>query len=120
MASTWLLLDIAYCSQKLFQKDIFRAVGWISAARSMSALDELFHIGHTKVDQYDVARRATTSQRCWEGGRHRRVIRPFRFLYPAQSLNPAKAAHGFPRSIGGAASCSCSPMSHPEISNFRM
>jgi hypothetical protein len=39
-------------------------VGWISAARSMSALDELFHIGHTKVDQYGVARRATTSQRC--------------------------------------------------------
>jgi PHS family inorganic phosphate transporter-like MFS transporter len=47
-ASTWLLLDIAYYSQNLFQKDIFSAVGWIPAARSMSALDELFHIARAQ------------------------------------------------------------------------
>ncbi|XP_050217624.1 low affinity inorganic phosphate transporter 1-like [Mercurialis annua] len=43
-ASTWLLIDIAYYSQNLFQKDIFSAVGWLPPAKSMSALDELFKI----------------------------------------------------------------------------
>jgi MFS transporter, PHS family, inorganic phosphate transporter len=47
-ASTWLLLDIAYYSQNLFQKDIFSAIGWIPAARTMSALDELFHIARAQ------------------------------------------------------------------------
>ncbi|KAL6907406.1 hypothetical protein ACP4OV_002445 [Aristida adscensionis] len=47
-ASTWLLLDIAYYSQNLFQKDIFSAVGWIPAAKTMSALDELFHIARAQ------------------------------------------------------------------------
>ncbi|KAJ1298905.1 hypothetical protein BS78_01G489600 [Paspalum vaginatum] len=47
-ASTWLLLDVAYYSQNLFQKDIFSAVGWIPAARTMSALDELFHIARAQ------------------------------------------------------------------------
>jgi PHS family inorganic phosphate transporter-like MFS transporter len=46
--STWLLLDIAYYSQNLFQKDIFSAVGWIPAAETMSALDELFHIARAQ------------------------------------------------------------------------
>ncbi|OEL27207.1 putative inorganic phosphate transporter 1-7 [Dichanthelium oligosanthes] len=46
--STWLLLDIAYYSQNLFQKDIFSAVGWIPAAKTMSALDELFHIARAQ------------------------------------------------------------------------
>ncbi|EEF48366.1 inorganic phosphate transporter 1-4 [Ricinus communis] len=43
-ASTWFLLDIAYYSQNLFQKDIFSAVGWLPPAKSMSTLDELFKI----------------------------------------------------------------------------
>ncbi|CAL4928911.1 unnamed protein product [Urochloa decumbens] len=47
-ASTWFLLDIAYYSQNLFQKDIFSAVGWIPAARTMSALGELFHIARAQ------------------------------------------------------------------------
>ncbi|CAB4266962.1 unnamed protein product [Prunus armeniaca] len=34
-ATTWFLLDIAYYSQKLFQKDIFSAVGWLPSAGSM-------------------------------------------------------------------------------------
>ncbi|KAF3951728.1 hypothetical protein ACB098_02G084100 [Castanea mollissima] len=42
--STWFLLDIAFYSQNLFQKDIFSAIGWIPAAGSMSALDEVFKI----------------------------------------------------------------------------
>lgn len=32
-SSTWFLLDIAFCSQKLFQKDIFSSLGWLPAGR---------------------------------------------------------------------------------------
>ncbi|VFQ59708.1 unnamed protein product [Cuscuta campestris] len=42
--TTWFLLDIAYYSQNLFQKDIFSAVGWIPAAKTMSATQEVFKI----------------------------------------------------------------------------
>ncbi|EOY16232.1 PREDICTED: inorganic phosphate transporter 1-4 [Theobroma cacao] len=47
-ASTWFLLDIAYYSQNLFQKDIFSAVGWLPAAKTMSALDELYKIARAQ------------------------------------------------------------------------
>ncbi|PNT78249.1 hypothetical protein BRADI_1g76010v3 [Brachypodium distachyon] len=47
-ASTWLLLDVAYYSQNLFQKDIFSAIGWIPAAATMSALGELYHIARAQ------------------------------------------------------------------------
>lgn len=43
-ASTWFLIDVAYYSQNLFQKDIFSAVGWLPPAKTMSALDEVFRI----------------------------------------------------------------------------
>ncbi|KAI9119246.1 hypothetical protein K1719_009921 [Acacia pycnantha] len=43
-SSTWFLLDIAYYSQNLFQKDIFSAIGWIPPAKTMNALDELCSI----------------------------------------------------------------------------
>ncbi|XP_028758371.1 inorganic phosphate transporter 1-4-like [Neltuma alba] len=43
-SSTWFLLDIAYYSQNLFQKDIFSAIGWIPPAKTMNALDELYSI----------------------------------------------------------------------------
>ncbi|XP_059436258.1 low affinity inorganic phosphate transporter 1-like [Corylus avellana] len=46
--TTWFLLDIAYYSQNLFQKDIFSAVGWIPAAKSMSALEELYKIARAQ------------------------------------------------------------------------
>ncbi|KAJ4785062.1 phosphate transporter 1 [Rhynchospora pubera] len=45
---TWLLLDIAFYSQNLFQKDIFTAVGWIPKAKTMSAIDELFKIARAQ------------------------------------------------------------------------
>ncbi|CAL5095693.1 unnamed protein product [Urochloa decumbens] len=44
----WFLLDIAFYSQNLFQKDIFAAVGWIPRAASMSALDELYRIARAQ------------------------------------------------------------------------
>ncbi|KAK8968021.1 Inorganic phosphate transporter 1-6 [Platanthera guangdongensis] len=42
--TTWFLLDIAFYSQNLFQKDIFSAIGWIPKAASMNALEETFKI----------------------------------------------------------------------------
>ncbi|XP_024026788.1 inorganic phosphate transporter 1-4 isoform X1 [Morus notabilis] len=46
--STWFLLDIAFYSQNLFQKDIFSAIGWIPKAKEMSALEEVFKIARAQ------------------------------------------------------------------------
>lgn len=46
--TTWFLLDIAFYSQNLFQKDIFTAIGWIPAAATMSALEEVFKIARAQ------------------------------------------------------------------------
>ncbi|XP_078427611.1 inorganic phosphate transporter 1-6-like [Wolffia australiana] len=43
-AATWFLLDVAFYSQNLFQKDIFSAVGWIPPAAAMNAIEELYRI----------------------------------------------------------------------------
>ncbi|KAJ6352280.1 hypothetical protein OIU76_001483 [Salix suchowensis] len=42
--STWFLLDIAFYSKNLFQKDIFSAIGWISKAETMNAIEEVYRI----------------------------------------------------------------------------
>eukprot|EP00250_Pteridium_aquilinum_P034771 c8076_g1_i1 orf=115-1761(+) len=42
--TTWFLLDVAFYSQNLFQKDVFTAVGWIPSAGKMSALEEVYRI----------------------------------------------------------------------------
>lgn len=47
-ATTWFLLDIAFYSQNLFQKDIFSAVGWIPAAKSMNAIQEVYKIARAQ------------------------------------------------------------------------
>ncbi|KAF7818420.1 inorganic phosphate transporter 1-4-like [Senna tora] len=46
--TTWFLLDIAYYSQNLFQKDIFSAIGWIPPAKTMNALEELYYIARAQ------------------------------------------------------------------------
>uniref|UniRef100_A0A0E0K8V1 H(+)/Pi cotransporter n=1 Tax=Oryza punctata TaxID=4537 RepID=A0A0E0K8V1_ORYPU len=46
--STWFLLDIAFYSQNLFQKDIFSKVGWIPPAKTMNALEELYRIARAQ------------------------------------------------------------------------
>ncbi|XP_043718861.1 inorganic phosphate transporter 1-4-like [Telopea speciosissima] len=46
--TTWFLLDIAFYSQNLFQKDIFSAIGWIPAAETMNALEEVFKIARAQ------------------------------------------------------------------------
>ncbi|KEH42530.1 putative major facilitator, sugar transporter, major facilitator superfamily [Medicago truncatula] len=47
-ASTWFLLDIAFYSQNLFQKDIFSAIGWIPSAKTMNALEEVYKIARAQ------------------------------------------------------------------------
>ncbi|KAK4266138.1 hypothetical protein QN277_027104 [Acacia crassicarpa] len=46
--STWFLLDIAFYSQNLFQKDIFSAIGWIPHAEEMSAIHEVYKISRAQ------------------------------------------------------------------------
>ncbi|XP_022771259.1 inorganic phosphate transporter 1-4-like [Durio zibethinus] len=46
--TTWFLLDIAFYSQNLFQKDIFSAIGWIPSAKTMNALEEVFRIARAQ------------------------------------------------------------------------
>lgn len=46
--STWFLLDIAFYSQNLFQKDIFSAIGWIPPAATMNAIEEVFRIARAQ------------------------------------------------------------------------
>ncbi|GAB4850902.1 Inorganic phosphate transporter 1-4 [Ancistrocladus abbreviatus] len=47
-ATTWFLLDIAFYSQNLFQKDIFSAVGWLPKAQKMSALEEVYKVARAQ------------------------------------------------------------------------
>lgn len=42
--TTWFLLDIAFYSQNLFQKDVLTAVGWLPKPGTMSALEEVYKI----------------------------------------------------------------------------
>ncbi|GFY84948.1 phosphate transporter 1;3 [Actinidia rufa] len=42
--STWFLLDIAFYSQNLFQKDIFSAIGWIPKPATMNAVHEVYRV----------------------------------------------------------------------------
>ncbi|OWM70447.1 inorganic phosphate transporter 1-4-like [Punica granatum] len=46
--STWFLLDIAFYSQNLFQKDIFSAIGWIPPAKTMNAIHEVYKIARAQ------------------------------------------------------------------------
>ncbi|EER94156.1 hypothetical protein BDA96_01G249600 [Sorghum bicolor] len=46
--TTWFLLDIAFYSQNLFQKDIFSKVGWIPPAKTMNAVEEVFRIARAQ------------------------------------------------------------------------
>eukprot|EP01018_Ginkgo_biloba_P034478 Gb_05492 [translate_table: standard] len=46
--TTWFLLDIAYYSQNLFQKDIFTAVGWLPAGKKMNAIEEVYRIARAQ------------------------------------------------------------------------
>ncbi|OIT28716.1 putative inorganic phosphate transporter 1-7 [Nicotiana attenuata] len=45
---TWLLLDIAFYTQNLFQKDVFNTIGWIPVAKTMNAVQEVYKIGRAQ------------------------------------------------------------------------
>ncbi|WCJ33164.1 Inorganic phosphate transporter 1-1 [Euphorbia peplus] len=44
----WFLLDIAYYSSNLFQKDIFSAIGWLPKADTMNAIHEVYLIARAQ------------------------------------------------------------------------
>ncbi|CAN6275295.1 unnamed protein product [Urochloa humidicola] len=44
----WFMLDIAFYSQNLFQKDIYAAVNWLPKAETMNALEEMFRISRAQ------------------------------------------------------------------------
>ncbi|XP_073282648.1 probable inorganic phosphate transporter 1-3 [Primulina huaijiensis] len=46
--TTWFLLDIAFYSNNLFQKDIFSAIGWIPHAEEMNAVHEVYRIARAQ------------------------------------------------------------------------
>ncbi|CAN6909434.1 unnamed protein product [Brassica oleracea] len=46
--STWFLLDVAFYSQNLFQKDIFSAIGWIPKAETMNGINEVYMIARAQ------------------------------------------------------------------------
>lgn len=46
--STWFLLDIAFYSQNLFQKDVFTAIGWIPPAKEMNAIGEVYRVARAQ------------------------------------------------------------------------
>ncbi|KAI9091634.1 hypothetical protein K1719_028077 [Acacia pycnantha] len=47
--ATWFLLDIAFYSQNLFQKDIYSAVGWLRPAAEMNAIQEVYAVARAQV-----------------------------------------------------------------------
>lgn len=46
--STWFLLDIAFYSSNLFQKDIFTSIGWLPPAKTMNAIEEVYKIARAQ------------------------------------------------------------------------
>ncbi|KAJ4777639.1 phosphate transporter 1 [Rhynchospora pubera] len=46
--TTWFLLDIAFYSQNLFQKDIFSAINWLPKAATMNALEEVYKLSRAQ------------------------------------------------------------------------
>lgn len=46
--SCWFLLDVAFYSQNLFQKDVYSAIGWLPNNKTMSAGEEVFRIARAQ------------------------------------------------------------------------
>ncbi|KAE9615799.1 putative phosphate-transporting ATPase [Lupinus albus] len=47
--TTWFLLDIAYYSSNLFQKDIYTSIGWLPPPKEMNAIHEVFRVAKAQV-----------------------------------------------------------------------
>ncbi|KAB1219226.1 putative inorganic phosphate transporter 1-7 [Morella rubra] len=44
----WLLLDIGYYSQNLFQNDVFSSIGWLPSPETMSGPDEVYKVARAQ------------------------------------------------------------------------
>ena len=47
-AMCWFLLDVAFYSQNLFQKDVFLQIGWLPPAESVNAMTETFRVARAQ------------------------------------------------------------------------
>ena len=47
-STTWFLLDIAYYSSNLFQKDIYTSIGWLPPAAEMNAIHEVYRVARAQ------------------------------------------------------------------------
>jgi len=47
--STWFFFDIAFYSQTLFQRDIFRALGWLAAPDTINAIEQVYQIAKVQL-----------------------------------------------------------------------
>lgn len=47
--STWFLLDVAFYSQNLFQKDMFVGIGWLPAPSKLNAFEEMWDLNRASV-----------------------------------------------------------------------
>ena len=47
-AMSWFLLDVAFYSQNLFQKDVFTSINWIPSGSAMNALTETYKVARAQ------------------------------------------------------------------------
>ena len=47
-AMCWFLLDVAFYSQNLFQKDVFVQIGWLPPSESVNAMTETFKVARAQ------------------------------------------------------------------------
>ena len=45
---SWFLLDVAFYSQNLFQKDVFLQIGWLPPGESVNAMTETFRVARAQ------------------------------------------------------------------------
>ncbi|CAI9118192.1 OLC1v1019726C1 [Oldenlandia corymbosa var. corymbosa] len=104
--TTWFLLDIAFYSQNLFQKDIFSAIGWIPEGKTMNALEEVYRIARAQTlialctEIFPARLRSTCHGISAASGKAGAIIGAFGFLYAAQSTDPKKTDAHYPPGIG--------------------
>ncbi|KAK4478199.1 hypothetical protein RD792_017482 [Penstemon davidsonii] len=119
--STWFLLDIAFYSQNLFQKDVFSAIGWIPPAKKMNAVYEENRIGFlvmyaltfffanfgpnattfvVPAEVFPARLRSTCHGISAAAGKAGAIVGAYGFLYAAQNQDRTKVDAGFRPGIG--------------------
>ncbi|KAK8623794.1 hypothetical protein V6N13_065157 [Hibiscus sabdariffa] len=99
-ASTWFLLDIAFYSQNLFQKDICSAIGWIPKANTMNAIEEVYKIARAQTlialcstgsDSLSSRLRSKCHGISAASGKAGAMVGVFGFLYAADAIGVKKS-----------------------------